>query len=523
MEQANITRQSPEPGQRQLCATDPLGFGRYYLPHYFSLPSPAFHRRLSRMWVKYVMHGRSPLGEQLEKMWTDEGKRLAVAAPRGHAKSTVMSLQNVLHAALYGYKRYILLISDTEDQAAAFLDAVKSELEDNERILADFGEQRGRVWKSSVILLQNGVRIDALGSGQKLRGRRHGARRPDLILLDDVENDQDVLSAGSREKLRRWFFGAVSKAGDSYTHIVCVGTVLHYDSLLIHLLDNPAYRSLRLQAVERFSASKLWETWRRLYTDLTDEDRDKTARQFFQKHRTEMLKDTKVLWRAKADYYRLMCMMVSEGEGTFYQEMQNAPVDPANRLFPTEWFRFYSRDEVDFREGFTFFGYCDPSLGKSADSDFSAILTLARDQESGLLYVVDADLDRRHPDQIIRDILDKARWLKREYGGEYTAFGAETNQFQWFLKERLVQESAAARLWLPVQEVNTGGDKVMRIQSLQPDIRNGYLRFRRDQITLLSQLEQFPMGRYDDGPDALAGAVRLSKQEKGISTLDLRW
>ena len=63
----------------------------------------------------------------------------------------------------------------------------------------------------------------------------------------------------------------------------------------------------------------------------------------------------------------------------------------------------------------------------------------------------------------------------------------------------------------------------MRIQSLQPDIRNGYLRFRRDQITLLSQLEQFPMGRYDDGPDALAGAVRLSKQEKGISTLDLRW
>ena len=41
-------------------------------------------------------------------MLTEKGTRSAIAAPRGHAKSTVMSLQNVLHAALFGYKRYIL-------------------------------------------------------------------------------------------------------------------------------------------------------------------------------------------------------------------------------------------------------------------------------------------------------------------------------------------------------------------------------------------------------------------------------
>lgn len=37
-----------------------------------------------------------------------------------------MSLKNVLHAALYSYKKYILLIPDTEDQAAGFLNAVKN-------------------------------------------------------------------------------------------------------------------------------------------------------------------------------------------------------------------------------------------------------------------------------------------------------------------------------------------------------------------------------------------------------------
>ena len=55
----------------------------------------------------------------------------------------------------------------------------------------------------------------------------------------------------------------------------------------------------------------------------------------------------------------------------------------------------------------------------------------------------------------------------------------------------------------------------------QPDIRNGYLRFCRDQTELLRQLEQFPLGRHDDGPDALEGAVRLCKQGPRLSTAKL--
>ena len=146
----------------------------------------------------------------------------------------------------------------------------------------------------------------------------------------------------------------------------------------------------------------------------------------------------------------------------------------------------------------------------------------AKSTVMSLQNVLDADLQRRHPDIIIRDILDKARWLQREYGGRYTAFGAETNQFQWFLKERLAAESAAQGIYLPITEVRAASDKVLRIQTLQPDIRNGYLRFCRDQTELLRQLEQFPLGRHDDGPDALEGAVRLCKQGPRLSTLPLR-
>ena len=244
----------------QQAAREPGFFGSHYLPHYFTLPPPAFHRELDALWKKRVMKGRNPL-EAGEAQPALPGTRSAVAAPRGHAKSTVMSLKNVLHAALYGYKKYILLISDTESQASGFLDAVKNELEYNEAILRDFGEQAGKTWKTSSILLKNGCRVDALGSGQKLRGRRHYERRPDLILCDDIENDEGVRTAEQRQKTADWFWKAVCKSGDRCTDLVFIGTILHHDSLLAGLLENPGFQSRKYRAVLSEPSSPLWEEW----------------------------------------------------------------------------------------------------------------------------------------------------------------------------------------------------------------------------------------------------------------------
>ena len=101
---------------KQACAADPMAFGRRYLGHYFTLSSPAFHRQLGRLWQKRVMKGMTPGEDTLPTMLAAPGCRLALAAPRGHAKSTVMSLQNVLHAALYGYPRAL-----TTEELALFI------------------------------------------------------------------------------------------------------------------------------------------------------------------------------------------------------------------------------------------------------------------------------------------------------------------------------------------------------------------------------------------------------------------
>ena len=494
-------------------ASDTVYFGKYYLSHYFTRPSPPFHRQLDALWRSRVMHGHDPLSQRAE-MLSEKGARSAVAAPRGHAKSTVMSLKNVLHAALYGYKQYILLISDTETQAVSFLDAIKYELETNERILADFGEQVGKTWKTGSIVLKNGCRIDAVGSGQKLRGRRNYQRRPDLILCDDIENDEGVRTTEQRQKTADWFWKAVCKSGDSYTDLLVIGTILHHDSLLANLLKNPGFQSRKYQAVLSEASSLLWGDWERLFTDLTDPEREKTAHAFFYKHRKEMLAGAKVLWPEKLSYYDLRLMRLTEGEAAFNSEMQNQPIDPSACLFSSQWFRYYQPHEINFRRGsFRFYGYCDPSLGRTASSDYSAIITLAVDSDTGLSYVWDADIQRRHPDRIISDILDKERLLRRETGRGYTVFGAETNQFQWFLKEQLARESARQGLYLPIQGVRSTEDKTMRVESLQPDVKNGYIRFRADQTLLLQQLSQFPLGAHDDGPDALEGARTLARRQ----------
>lgn len=513
----------PEGLRRKLGAIDMEFFGRAYFPHYFSRPSPEFHRELDAIWQQGVLKGRYPLTAADTKTISRlPGVRRAVAAPRGHAKSTNLTFKGTMHSTLYGYKHYPIIISDSSEQAEGFLDNIRVEFEENTAILEDFGPLAGSVWRSNVLVTKTNIKTEAIGSGKKIRGRKHRNWRPDLIILDDVENDENVRTPEQRKKLKDWFDKAVSKCGDDYTDIVYIGTLLHYDSLLAKTLANPAYRSIKYKAVIRFSqADDLWQQWETIFTDLSNDDRESEALAFFQAHKEAMLEGTQVLWEEKLSYYDLMVMRVSEGEASFNSEEQNEPINPDDCLFMEEWFDYYNEAEVNFGDpAFDFFGFIDPSLGKTKRSDFSAIVTLAKHKGSGYMYVVDADIERRHPDRIIADVLAKERWLRASFGHGYRKLGAETNQFQWFLKEELAKASAKAGLYLPIEEVQQTSDKVMRVQTLQPDVKNKYIKFNRRHKRLLEQLTQFPMGAHDDGPDALEGARSIAKKVKRFRILD---
>lgn len=339
----------PDGVRRALAAIDLGYFGRAYLPHYFVRRSPKFHDELDGMWSAGVMKGMDP-ERDAKAISRAKGSHMVTAAPRGHAKSTNFTFKDSMHAILYMYKHYILILSDSTEQAEAFLEDIRTELEDNAAILEDFGEQKGqKAWRSGVILTKTDIKVDAVGSGKKIRGRKHRNWRPDLIVLDDIENDENVNTAEQRRKLKSWYDKAVSKAGDTYTDIMYIGTVLHYDSLLSNVLKNPRYKAKTYRAVISWAEdAKLWEEWEALYTNLFDEYHEEHAREFYEEHEAQMLAGVQVLWEDKLSYYDLMEIRVSEGVASFNSELQNEPIDPENATFQEEWFDYYDDNPPDF-------------------------------------------------------------------------------------------------------------------------------------------------------------------------------
>lgn len=501
--------------RKQLAAIDLEYFGRAYLPHYFLRPSPAFHGELDDIWSQGVMKGLDPMvaSKTISRM---PGCRRAAQAPRGHAKSTTFTFKDTLHAALYGYKHYIIILSDSSEQAEGFLIDIKAELEENDAIRADFGYPQGKVWKAGVVLLKTNIKIEAIGSGKKIRGRRHGAWRPDLIICDDLENDENVNTAEQRKKLASWYYKAVSKAGDTYTDIVYIGTLLHYDSLLAKVTKNPEYISKKYRGVISFANdTTLWSAWEAIYTNLGNDNRQIDARNFFEANKPDMLLGTEVLWEEKLSYYDLMIIKVSEGDASFNSEIQNDPIDPDNCTFNEEWFDYYNEEELDFANSrYLFIGANDPSLGKNQKSDTSSIIVLAKDTRTGYMYVLHASVERRKPDVIISDVIELSKRLKRDYKKGLYRFGVESVQFQYFFKDVMARESAKEGEYLPIEEIPSVQNKDLRIQSLQPFVKNGFIKFSAKHKTLLSQMLEYPMGKNDDAPDGLEMAVRIAVNMK---------
>jgi len=434
---------------------------------------------------------------------------LVRAAPRGNAKSTLLSFALPIWCAVYKKKHYIVIVSDTASQADDFLTNIRNELEDNELLKMDFGPFQGTLWTNSDLILSNNeVRIQALGVGKKIRGRRFRQWRPDLIICDDLENDENTASPEQRKKQESWYTKALSKAGDERTDKVFIGTIIHYDSLLTKILKNPTYDSKVYKAVIKFSASPLWDDWEKIIVDLENQNRLADARTFFESHKDEMLEGTKVLWPEKEDYYNLMVQRIADGPAAFSSEKQNEPLSEEDRRFLPEWIRFYPQTEIVGKNLFPVI-FVDPSMGKQG-GDCSAIIAAGMDNNS-LVYVLEADIKKRHPDLIISDTISHANHYNVKI------IGVETNQFQEYFKDSFRSKCEELGLSYDIRGIKQVSDKILRIESLQPDIKNGRIRFKRDQQELIEQLVNFPSAAHDDGPDALEGALSLLGRKQGIA------
>lgn len=454
-------------------------FARTYFPHYVKYDNSLLHDFLYAELPALVRH--------------PEGQMLGIAAPRGEAKSTITSQIFVIWCIVYRLKHFIPIIMDAFDQAATMLEAIKAELEANPRLAMDFPDAvgQGRVWQQGVIVTRQNIKVQAFGSGKRMRGLRHGPHRPDLVICDDLENDENVRSPEQRDKLESWLKKTVLKLGaaDGSMDVVYIGTVLHYDSVLARILKNPLWKTRRFKAmIEWPHRMDLWDR----FEELLLNQGELQALEFYRQRQSEMDRGAVVSWPAARPLAKLMIIRARDGHESFDSELQNDPINIKDAPFATVQFW------VQRLDSWVFFGSVDPSLGKQGNQrDPSAILVGGLNRETGVLDVVEAAISKRLPDRIIEDVIE----FEREY--HCMVWGVEAVQFQEFLRTELVKRSAARGVPVPAIGITPHADKALRIESLQPHVKNGLIRFHSSQSTLLEQLRHWPKADHDDGPDAL--------------------
>lgn len=200
--------------------------------------------------LSYIFAHRHPdetpaFHTQIVSAWDDAHPRVLIEVFRGGAKSTLAEEYLTL-AALFQEAQYILLVGNTYSSACDRLASIKHELENNEKIGAMFGSVRGATWTENDITLSNGVRVQAFGAGQSVRGAKEVTRnmRPDLVLIDDLEDRESVATPEARRKVWQWFTRELVPACDPKARIRVNGTPLHENSMIEELKRNANWKCL---------------------------------------------------------------------------------------------------------------------------------------------------------------------------------------------------------------------------------------------------------------------------------------
>lgn len=460
--------------------------------------------------------------------------KIAVAAPRSHAKSTYLTKGFPLHQVVYRKRKYIIIISETPSVSGPNLEWLATQLKHNEKLRNDFGpllsprqQENDRDNSTEFIAWEpkpdGGKRqltkVEAASTGQALRGRNWQGARPDLIVCDDLEDAKtNAATAEQRAKLRDWFSSVVMPLGDpkgAKTAIVYMGTTVHFDALLMQILykrsdfETRVYRAI----IDPPKRSDLWEQCREIYINRENPKRSEDARQFYENNIEAMNEGVRVLWPEFQPIYKLMTWKWDNGSKAFNTEYQNNPIDEENMIFNPANFTYWDTVTPDRKfdsKRYTISMGVDFAMGKKERGDFSAVTVVAKEKETGYIYVADSFVERLHPDEFIKVIVRMvSQWQPDVIGAEATA---AQEYFVDTLKGHLdvIGYPAHTR----VKKIYNRSRKELRIEAMMPSIENKTIRFNSRHLMLLEQFERYGQGAHDDAVDSMEISINSLKYAK---------
>lgn len=436
---------------------DPEAWFKYYFPNYYTADPAPFHVAATKRLIK-------------NRRWFE-----IRAWSRELAKST-RTMMEVLYLAL-ALKEVsnTILVSSSESNAIRLLAPFKITLEKNKRIINDYGKQKSiGQWKSEEFITASGISFRALGAGQSPRGTRHEAKRPDCILIDDIDTDEETRNEERIRDKVEWIEKALIptlSVSGNYRIIVCGNIIAQV--CCVTLLSERANR-----------------------VDVIN-IRDKNGKSTWAKNSEEDIEQ----------FLSMLSYTAQQGEfynnpikkGMVFEEMAYKPARP-------------------LREYKFLVCYTDPSFKESKTSDYKATVLVGF--YKGEFHVIKAFCDQTSTANMVQWHYEIKAYVN---GRSSVYYFMESNFLQDVILRQFHEIGSNYADVVPIKgDERKKPDKFTRIESaLEPLHRNGklYLNEREKDNphmkTLAEQFEAFgPRNRsHDDAPDAVEGAV-FKIQEK---------
>lgn len=452
-------------------------FCEYYFPHYLTLRDKVTGE------VIRTIHNAPFHNEAARKVRSTPNLKAVFQWPRGHAKSTHFDIFMPLWL-MFQPKRlinFMVIVGKSEDSAIRLLGDIQAELEHNQRIIADFGRQRGSAsWQDGEFKAANGVKFLACGRGQSPRGLRDRESRPDYIVIDDLDDDELCRNEKRVHDLTDWvkeaLFGSLDVGRGRF---IMVGNLISKNSVLFNITKTPGVFVSVIKAVDHNGEP----VWRGKWT------------------------------KEEAREYRDFV-----GYRAWEKEMMHNPIVDGT-IFRSEWIRFKKMPKLSKYEMLVC--YTDPSFKSTTSNDYKASRLWGKIGNE--LHLIDCYVRQD-------TVSGMVRWLYNLYEslpeGVAVRFFMEANFMQDIILDEFTTEGNIRGYQLPLlPDKRKKPEKIQRIEAISPLWERGFVFYNealKDSPDMQVGIEQtLALERgsrvHDDAPDADEGAIwylqRNTRQE----------
>ena len=443
---------------------DMLLFGRMVMPNMFSSESPPFHYDITK------------------ELHDDGIKQVNVIAPRGHAKSSVVAgVYPLFHLMFKPGIKVIVLVSRTQQHAVKLLGTIKDVLDYSKEFRYFFGywgQHSSRKWTNTEIELKDGSVIICKGTGQQIRGIKHGNQRPTLLILDDPEDENNTKTAEAMEFNLRWLLQSGVPSLDPLNgKICCIGTPQHQRCLVETLKDMKGWKTLEFRPSLEEDYSLWPEVWpvEKLIDKKEELDSINRLSVFYREYLCQIVGDEDNLFREEHfQYYEGYIERDEQGLSNLVLTLLNG-------------------EEVNEVRPVNVFTGVDPASSTKHGADFSVIFNLAIDKDNNR-FVLPYYRKRATP----LDLADAVIFNFQQYKSAKTRI--ESVGYQEMLRQYIKEKSEELGMFIPGLEIkeNPRTSKSFRLESLQPLFANRKVYMLNDMQAFNDELLLYPRGKHDD-------------------------